>query len=103
MNEKNVLHHIDSNLDMIVLVSGTLDDGTPHFAYVSIPPSKYDAFKEAEAKGNYRLAEFGTILRHGKGLKPSAEIEQEMIENYAVSHQFEKAFQATRKILSEQI
>ena len=87
----------DDNMQILVLVSGTLTNGQQHFAYVGIPPSKYDAFKTAEAAGNYELSEFGEILEHGEGLQPSPEIEEKMIEKYGISHLFAEAFEELRK------
>lgn len=89
-NKNAIMEQIDSELNFLVLVTGRLADGSEHFAYASIPPSRYLAFKEAEAKGNYDLGKFGKILHHGAGKEPSAETKKEMEDKFGVNHQFEE-------------
>ena len=75
---QRLMQQIDEEVNILVLVSGTLEDGSAHYAYVSIPPSKYVAFKQAEAAGHYNLADYGTILHHGAGKQPGADVQQQM-------------------------
>jgi len=81
---------MDADIAILVLVQGTLTDGTSHYAYVSIPPSRYMMFKEAEASGNYNLAEFGKILMHGKGKEPPHDVQKQMETEYGANHCFEE-------------
>jgi hypothetical protein len=98
---QNLLEQIDEDIKILMLISGELADGSKHYAYVSIPPSKYDAFKAAEAKGNYNLAEFGEILFHGEGKEPSANVQKEMAEKYGADHRFEEELEAMTKRIAE--
>ena len=88
-NIGQLLRALDEEVQLLTLVTGTLEDGSAHYAYVSIPPSKYQAFKEAEARGNYDLAEYGTILKHGAGV-PSEEVKREMEAQYGADHMLEE-------------
>jgi len=90
MDMNALFEQVDADLQILVLVSGELADGSAHYAYASIPPSKYAAFKEAEVRGNYDLGDFGTILRHGPGLNPPPDVERAMEEEYGTSHHFEE-------------
>ena len=90
----DVMQQLDEGMGVLVLVSGTLKDGTDHYAYASMPPSKYTAFKEAEAIGNYNLAEYGKILTHGPGREPSAEVKQRMADEYGANHYLEEELAA---------
>jgi hypothetical protein len=74
---------------ILVLVTGTLMDGSEHYAYASIPLANYLEFKQAEAKGNYRLDDFGVVICHGDGLVPAPDVAQKMADEYGASHLFE--------------
>lgn len=93
-----MLKKMDADVGILVLVSGTLPDGSPHYAYASIPPSKYMAFKEAEAAGNYDLARFGKILAHGEGKDPPPDVVRQMADEHGASLTFEEDFE---KFLAE--
>lgn len=88
-----MLKKMDADVGILVLVSGTLPDGSSHYAYASIPPSKYMAFKEAEAAGNYDLAEFGKILAHGEGKDPPPDVVKQMADEHGASLTFEADFE----------
>ena len=85
-----LLKQIDGDVNILVLISGQLADGSEHYAYLSVPPGKYQAFKTAEAKGGYDASQFGTILAHGKGLTPPLHVQQELEKLYGANHRFEE-------------
>lgn len=89
----HALHTLDEKLSILVLVSGTLKNGESHYAYASIPPSHYPAFKEAQAAGSFKLEDFGSILTHGEGKEPPPEIKQRMTDEYGANHYFEQEMQ----------
>ncbi len=91
---EELLKKMDEDVGILVLVQGTLPDGKSHYAYASIPPSKYMAFKEAEAAGNYDLADFGKILAHGEGVEPPSDVVKRMADEHGASHTFEEDFEA---------
>lgn len=102
MPSKDALHELDSQGGIMVLVKGTLEDKTDFYAYISIHPSKYMAFLEAEKVGGYKLTDYGTVLASGKGKEPSAEVVKEMEEVYGANHDFESDYiQATRNQLAK--
>jgi hypothetical protein len=84
------MEKMDENVGIITLVTGELENGKPYHAYALIKPSHYFAFKEAEKKGNYDLAEFGEILAHGEGLEPPEATQKMMQEKYGANHRFEE-------------
>lgn len=65
-------------------------EGNPQWAYAEIPADKFVAFKQAEAQGNYRLQDFGTILACGPGETPPESVQQEMADNYGCDMNFEE-------------
>lgn len=82
----------DEPPSVIMLVTGEDAGGKPQWAYVKIPASNYAAFKEAEAKGNYCLADFGEILESGRSRAPAENIRQKMKEQYGCDETFEASF-----------
>lgn len=90
---EELLRKIDAEVGILVLVQGALPDGSGHYAYASIPPSKYLAFKEAEAAGNYDLAQYGKILAHGAGKNPPPDVVKKMADEHGASLTFEEDFE----------
>lgn len=86
----SALGALDEKLSILVLVSGTLKNGESHYAYASIPPSLYGAFKKAQAAGSFKLEEFGSILSHGEGKEPPPEVKQRMTDEFGANHYFEQ-------------
>ena len=96
---ESLLRQIDTELQILELVSGQLADGSDHYAYVSIPPSRYVDFKHAQAVGHYDLAQYGTILRHGAGLTPPPDVQKEMEEQHGADHHFQEELEQLAKSL----
>ena len=94
MNEQALFKDIDEQVRILVLITGTLEDGGTHWAYASIPFTKYEAFKAAEAKGNYDLGDYGRILEHGEGAEPPADVVRKMTEEHGADHKFEEELDA---------
>ena len=94
INNDDLLKDIDEQVRVLVLVTGTLESGESQWAYASIPLTKYDAFKAAEAKGHYDLGEFGRIMEHGEGSEPPADIIQKMKDEHGADHKFEDELDA---------
>jgi len=80
----------DGHVGILVLTQGEKMDGSPFYAYLSIPPSKYQEFVKAEKRGNYRLRDFGQILKVGDVQEPPDEVKKEMEEKYGANHNFEE-------------
>ena len=75
---------------ILMLITGTLKDGSAHYAYASIPLENYLDFKRAEAAGAYRLEDYGEVIAHGEGSEPSAEIRLQMERERGANHLFEE-------------
>lgn len=90
---ESLIRQMDEQLKLLLLVTGALKDGTRHYAYVSMQLSRYPAFRQAEAAGNYNLAEFGEIVAHGEGNAPPASVKSEIEAAYAATHLFEPQLQ----------
>lgn len=87
------IRQLDETLQILLLVTGALQDGRTHYAYVSMPLSRYPAFRQAEAEGNYNLADFGEIIMHGDGEIPPESVRKQMEERYSKTHMLEAQFQ----------
>ncbi len=83
-----------------VLVKGVKGDGQDFWAYVGMTPEKFLAFKQVEKDGSYNLADFGSIVKHGSGTEPPAEIVRFMRENYNFDETLENSLEKYRKSLS---
>ncbi len=84
------LKEADKALSIMVLVRGTLVDGQPFWAYLAVPPSKYLPFKQAEARGNYNLTDYGDVIEIGTGgEEPPLDVKQRMEREYHVNHRME--------------
>ena len=88
MTEDNIKKLADT-LGIISLVSGQTVSGEDFWAYISVPPSKYEDFLKAQEAGDYTLTDWGDIMRYGAGQSPSAEIKAEMEELYGINHDLE--------------
>lgn len=94
---------IDSEIGYIEFIQATYldEDKTEkqHWYYVSIAPSKYEAFKSAQENGSYDIKDFGEILYHGPGTEPPEDIKELMREAYGIQDDFENHLsQAVKQI-----
>jgi len=80
---------VDSIVEVVLLVQGRTAQGRLFWAYVSMPPGRLQAFRAAEAAGDYRLDEWGAILRSGAGREPPVSIKAEMASQHGVFDDFE--------------
>jgi len=92
--QTDIFKDIDEQIRVLVLVTGTLEDGTSQWAYASIPLTRYEAFKKAQGNGHYDLGDYGLILENGGGNKPPAEIIQKMKDEHGTDHKFEDEMDA---------
>ena len=84
------LQKADQEVSIMVLVRGTLATNDEFWAYLAIPPSKYLAFKQAEAAGGYAMSDYGQVVEMGTGAtEPPADIKHKMEKEYNVNHNFE--------------
>jgi hypothetical protein len=73
----------DAEVDIIVLDTGTFEDGTPYWAYVGIKPSKYSTFMGMTSQQKLiAFEDYGTILKHGFEKEVPAHIKEEMKNNH---------------------
>lgn len=86
------LQKADNEVSILIITAGEMEDGKPFYAYLSVKPSKYKDFMEAEKKGNYKLSDFGEILEFGREKEPPENVKKEMEEKYGASHTFEEDF-----------
>ncbi len=52
---------------VIMCVVGKRPGGQAFWSYLAVPNDNYLLFKEAEARGNYTLDDYGTIIAYGEG------------------------------------
>jgi hypothetical protein len=70
---------------VIMLLYGKLDNGGPFWCYVALKPSKFEAFKQAEAAGNidlYNFEAFGEVIVSAEGKTPPEEVTLKVAEMY---------------------
>ena len=89
-SEKELLAADESGERILVLSRGHMEDGTPHYTYLAVLPSKIMAFKKAEAEGGFYYEDFGEILAEGDGLEPPEEVKKRMEKEYGFNHNFEE-------------
>lgn len=93
----------NEGLGTVVYVTGEDMDGHTQWAYALIHADKYLDFKEAEAEGNYQLADYGEVLYFGQGAEPPKEIKQKMAEAYGCNEQFEQEIEKMLEEVLEQL
>jgi hypothetical protein len=93
----------NEGLSTIVFITGEDMNGNPQWAYARIHADHYLAFKDAEANGNYHLADYGEVLRYGAGKEPPEAIKQEMKAQYDCNEQFEPEIQKMLEEIAEQL
>lgn len=96
-----LLSSTGEDINVLALICGALENGEPHWAYASIPLTKYDSFKAAEQAGNYDLADYGQVLEHGAGTEPPPQIVAQMKEKYGVDHAFEAELDALMRKINQ--
>lgn len=70
---------------VIMLLYGEMDHGGPFWCYVAIKPTRFDAFKVAEANGSidlYDFDEFGEVIVSAEGAQPPDEVTEKVAEIY---------------------
>jgi len=73
---------------VIMLLYGSMDYGGPFWCYVAIKPSKFDAFKEAEAAHTIDLInfdDFGEVIVSAEGQEPPPEVTAKIAEMYGAN------------------
>lgn len=75
----------DSVSRIIMLVYGRMDSGAPFWCYTAVKPSRYEAFKQAEAQGKinlYEFSEYGEVIVSAEGKSPPEEVTLKVAEMY---------------------
>lgn len=91
MPSREDLQKADEAVSIMVLVRGTLATNDSFWAYLAVPPSRYLAFKQAEAAGGYSMSDYGQVIEMGTGAnEPPEEVKRRMERDYSVNHNFEE-------------
>lgn len=75
---------------IMVLCQGKDRRGKPIWAYLCIKPSMALGFKEARARGNVDITNYGSVLESGEGTEPPDDVKERMERDYGMNHQFEE-------------
>jgi hypothetical protein len=75
---------------ILLLSQGKTIEGDDTYTYISVPPSKLIAFKEAEAEGGFYYEDFGEVLASGEEAEPPDDVKKKMEEEYGFNHNFEE-------------
>jgi len=85
----------DESAAIVVLSKGTQANGAPYWAYMAIPPSKYQEFhrlsKERQA---FNLEEYGEVIICGCDKEPPAAAKEQMKAEYDFDEEFSKKLEA---------
>lgn len=80
----------DKEVALVQFATGKFKDDSDYWAYVSIPPSKYVAFKEAEESGKpICFEDFGEIIAEGSGTAPPDDVREEIETKYGLDSELE--------------
>ena len=81
---KGELDQADKEIGIVTMVNGTMESGEDFYAYMSVYPSRLEAFIKAQEEGGYLLTDFGDILMQGFGKIPPPGIVRLVEERYGV-------------------
>ena len=84
-NEDDDPYNPDKLSRVIMLLYGKMAHGGPSWCYVAIKPSKFEAFKKAEAEGKidlYNFDDFGEVIVSAEGETPPDEVTVKVAEIY---------------------
>lgn len=102
MKDKHLLDIINKQSDILVLSSGYLEDDSPYYAYILMPPLKFLEYHNVKEKGGFNLEDFGKVVKWGNELGPSEEVKKDMRDKYNASENFEEDLAiAIKTILKE--
>ncbi len=79
--------HIDDQFSILQLCSGQDAKGRDFYAYINIPPDKYEEYLTLSlSHKTLDLTSFGDIIHAGFGIMPTANTQRKMEEQYGVNH-----------------
>ncbi len=79
----------DAHSSVIEFDHGTLEDGTPYWAYIAVTPSKYKEFKRITAEHQpILLTDYGNILKYGFDKQVPDSVKEEMNREYGCNDNF---------------
>lgn len=95
MPEKPItIADIDKTVSIVDLCSGTTEMGREFYAYISIPPSKYQDYRARQSRHEkINLDEFGDIIFSDWGKEPPADVRLHMEREYHLVHDLESRMQ----------
>lgn len=91
---KEQLEAADAQLSILVLSRGVTIDDKKFWAYIAIPPSKFEAFKAAEEAGGYNIEDYGEIITAGEGDEPPDDVKAQIERDFGAMHDFEERVKA---------
>ncbi len=87
---------------VLYLSQGTLANGQPFYAYLSLTPENYKRLKADEAAGNFQLADYGDVLGGEVGVTEPAEyIRDKVNEIFEINDNTELIKQTFLEILGD--
>ena len=83
---------------IIVLDRGTIEDGTPYWAYVAVRPSRYEEFMRlGKNRQPKRINDYGAILKYGFDAEVPYDVRQFMEQANGFDDHFEEKLAAKVK------
>ena len=89
------LKQADATAAIIAYTTGTMADGRPYYAYLSVKPSKYREFYElSSARQSIVLNDYGKIIVSGFAASPPNDVVRFMADKYGYNDNYEQAVKA---------
>lgn len=83
------LAEADATSEIITFTNGTLEDDTPYWAYLAVPPSRYAEFlARTTAREALVLTEYGRVLECGLEESPPEEVKEAMRLQYGFDENY---------------
>jgi len=79
----------DEDTAILAYTTGTIEDGTPYYAYVAVKPSRYAEFHAmTAARETMTISDYGKIIRGGYAPAAPPEVVKEMREKYGFDEHY---------------
>jgi len=93
------LQTADRELGILELFTAYDSEGEAFYVYMSVLPSKYEAYLRAQkTHDTIKFEDFGTVLASGWGKTPPEEVKREMEAKHGVNHNFKAELEAAIEV-----
>jgi len=95
------LAEADEKDSILAYTRGTMEDGTPYYAYVAVKPSKYQEFHARTVERRTMvLGDYGKVIAAGFEPEAPPEVVADMRQRYGIDDQYEEKL--VQRVLKQQ-